>query len=129
MKIFAAVLAGVIGVIFAGPAGAGGRVDFYSKLELPIYRVDRRTFDKGAAHYLYVGSDRSYAAAPKEVRVAGRGLSLGLAIAGLLQPLGPVMGVGFLLIGAYNAKQLAAELSGPPERSEYDYVWARAKKK
>ena len=39
------------------------------------------------------------------------------------------MAAGFLLIGAYNAKQLAAELSAPAERSEYDYVWARPKKK
>ena len=128
MKLFAAILAGVIIFTFTGPAAAG-RVDFYSKLELPLYRVERGGFDKGAARYLYVGSDRSYAAAPKEVRVAGRGLSLGFAIAGLLQPLGPVMAAGFLLIGAYNAKQLAAELSAPAERSEYDYVWARPKKK
>jgi len=75
---------------------------------------------------LYTGSDKSYAAESKEVKVIGRSLSLGLAIAGLLQPLGPVVAAGFLLIGAYNATALASALTEKPaRRSEWSFIFSK----
>ena len=113
------LLAAAFTFSMTGPAVAG-RMDFYSKLDLPVNSADKKTFGIERPRSLYIGSDKSYAAEPKAVRVIGRSFSLGLAIAGFFQPLGPVMAAGFLLIGAYNARQLAAEISSKPSpKAEY----------
>ena len=113
MKLFAVLLAGCI-VFSATGSAVAGRMAFYSKLDLPVYAMNKRASEGERSSSLYIGSDKSYAAEPKAVRIAGRSFSLGFAILGFLQPLGPVMAAGFLLIGAYNAKQLAAEISSKP---------------
>jgi hypothetical protein len=95
-----------LGLSAAQPARAA-RMDYYSKLDLPVYAVNAQATSRWQAPSLYIGSDKSYAAEPKAVRVAGRSFTLGLAIAGLLQPLGPLVAAGFLLVGVYNAGHLA----------------------
>ena len=113
MKLFAVLLAGCI-VFSATGSAVAGRMAFYSKLDLPVYAMNKRASEGERSSSLYIGSDKSYAAEPKAVRIAGRSFSLGFEILDFLQPLGPVMAAGFLLIGAYNAKQLAAEISSKP---------------
>jgi hypothetical protein len=110
---------------FCGTAAAGN-LYFDSRLDLPLYgpAVPGRARLNYAPSY--IGSDKSYAAAPKAVRIAGRSLTLGLAIAGFLQPLGPVVAAGFLLVGAYNAGQLAAAITSKPQQKEHwDFIWTK----
>jgi len=116
-----AALTFVSGSAMAAPR----RLDFYSKLDLPLYSAEKRETMPGRTLPLYMGSDKSYAAESKEVQVIGRSLGLGLAIAGLLQPLGPLAAAGFLIVGAYNAGALASALtSKPSRRSEWNFLWS-----
>jgi hypothetical protein len=115
----------------SGPAFASPKtLAMYSKLDIPVFGLTatpRPTVIPMAAGRMYIGSDKSYAAEPKEVQVAGRTLTLGLVAAALCHPLAPVMAAGFLLIGAYNAHQLIATLNAPPKRrSEWSFLWTRS---
>lgn len=121
--IFAALL------VMSGPVSAAPRgLYLYSKLDLPICNVEKQARMPGERLPLYIGSDKSYAAESKEVRVIGRSLTLGLAIAGLLQPFGLLASAGFLIVGAVNAKALVSDLtSKPARRSEWTFLWTKSK--
>jgi hypothetical protein len=107
-------------------SAASNNLYFYSRLDLPAYGpavLGRPRFNYTPSD---IGSDKSYAASPKAVRIAGRSFTLGLAIAGLLQPLGPLVAAGFLLVGVYNAKQLVAAVASKPEQKEHwDFIWTK----
>lgn len=113
----------------SGPAAAAPRsLAFYSKLDLPLYSFEKQPLASGRTAPLYIGSDKSYAAESKEVQVIGRSLSIGLAVAGLLQPLGPLAAVGFLIVGAVNARSLASTLaSKPSRRSSCTFLWTKSR--
>ena len=127
MKITAIVFA--VLYFFQGPVSAAPlRPDFYSKLDLPLYRTGFAPRAAVMTVPLYIGSDKSYAAESKGVRVAGRSLTLGLAIAALMQPLAPLVAAGFLLVGAYNAQALVSALtSNPAPRSQWTFLWSAHK--
>mgnify|MGYP001610810299 CR=1 FL=1 len=111
------------------PASAAtGRLDFYSKLDLPLYSAAMPARAQGRIAPLYIGSDKSYAAESKEVRIIGRSLNVGLAIAALFQPLAPLVAAGFLIVGAYNATALvSAVASRPAPRSQWTFLWSKKK--
>jgi hypothetical protein len=124
--VFLAILFFFLGTAPAAPV----RLDFYSKLDLPIYSSGRPARLPSRITSAYIGSDKSYAAESKEVQVVGRSLNVGLAVAGLLQPLGPVFAVGFLVIGVYNAKALVSALTSPPSRSsQWSFIWSKKRRK
>lgn len=78
---------------------------------------------------MYIGSDKSYAAESKEVRIIGRSLNVGLAVAALSQPLAPIVAVGFLIVGVCNAAALVSTVSSKPEpRSQWTFLWSKNKK-
>ena len=124
MKISAGLL--VIMFLFAG-TGSAARLDFYSQLDLPIYTVESRS--AGIPQQIgpsYIGSDKSYAAEPKEVRIIGRSLSLGFVVIGLVHPAGLVSAAGFLIVGLINGKALAGDLTRKPKpASQWDFLWSR----
>ena len=116
--IFIAVL------IFTGTVSAR-MPDFYSKLDLPPYAMAKPAYRSGKINPLYIGSDKSYAAESREVQIAGRSLALGFALAGLIQPLGPVFAAGFLLVSIINAKELYGALASKPSKpSQWDFIWS-----
>jgi hypothetical protein len=112
-----------------GPASAAsGRLDFYSKLDLPLYSGTMPARAHGGIAPLYIGSDKSYAAESKEVRIIGRSLNVGLAVAALFQPLAPLVAAGFLIVGAYNATALVSAIaSKPAPRSQWTFLWSKKK--
>ncbi|OGS06992.1 MAG: hypothetical protein A2270_05830 [Elusimicrobia bacterium RIFOXYA12_FULL_51_18] len=112
-------------IFLQGPASAAPsrRMDFYSKLDLPIYSAAMQARAQGKITPLYIGSDKSYAAESKEVRIIGRSLNVGLAVAALFQPLAPLLAAGFLLAAAYNATALfSAVASKPAPRSQWTFL-------
>ncbi len=114
---------------FQGPASAvPGRLDFYSKLDLPLYSAAVPASAPGRTMPLYIGSDKSYAAESKEVRIIGRSLNVGLAVAALFQPLAPLVAAGFLIVGAYNTAALvSAVASKPAPRSQWTFLRSKNK--
>jgi hypothetical protein len=114
-------------LFLTGPASAAN-LYLYSKLDLPLYIVDKPVAQPLRMPSGYIGSDRAYATTPKSVAVAGRTITTGLAIAGLFQPLGPVCAAGFLLVGLINTKKLIALIkSKPAEQPQVDFIWSKNK--
>ena len=98
-------------------------MNFYSKLDLPLYVYQKPVHNPAVIDRLYIGSDKSYAEEPREVKIIGKSLSLGIAVAALLQPAGPLMAAGFLLVGLINAKDLVTAVkSKPARRSEWSFI-------
>lgn len=116
-------------IIFQAPLSAApGRLSFYSKLDLPLYSAAMPARAQGSIAPLYIGSDKSYSAESKEVRVIGRSLNVGLAVAALFQPLAPLVAAGFLIVGAYNATALVSAIaSKPAPRSQWTFLWSKKK--
>jgi len=127
MKISALFAAALI-FLQVPVSAAPRRLDFYSKLDLPIYQAGLQARAPGKIAPLYIGSDKSYAAESKGVQVVGRSLSVGLAIAALFQPLAPLVAAGFLIVGAYNAAALGSTLASKPARpAQWTFLWSRKK--
>jgi len=128
MKFLAVFFAGMIvltGTVFAAPRSWS----LHSKLDLPIYNAGAPNSLTRENADLYIGSDKSYAAAPKEVRVVGRSVNVGLAVAGLLQPLGLFAAAGFFIVGAYNAMALVSTLNEKPApKSEWTILGHKKQK-
>ena len=127
MKIPALLFAALL--LLQGPvSAASGRLDFYSKLDLPLYSGNMPARAQVGITPLYIGSDKSYAAESKEVRIIGRSLNVGLAVAALFQPLAPLVAAGFLIVGAYNATALVSAItSKPAPRSQWTFLWSKKK--
>jgi len=101
---------------------------FYSKLDL--YSLTRPKAAQHPARFdrAYIGSDRSYAAEPKEIVILGKSLTTGLAAAGALQASDPLSAAGFLLIGLFGVRDLSRTLKQPSQpRSDWSFIWSRNK--
>jgi len=114
-------------IFCAGPARASSKaLGFYSKLALPVYSFEDPARQPAAISRLYIGSNKSYAAEPKEIAIAGRTLSAGVSAAALLQPLSPLAAAGFFIVGAYNVSELISLLtSRSSPRSEWSFIWSQ----
>jgi len=127
MKIPALFFAALI-FLQGSASAAPRRLDFYSKLDLPIYSTAMPARAQGKITPLYIGSDKSYAVESKEVKIIGRSLNVGLAVAALFQPLAPLVAAGFLIVGAYNSIALvSAVASKPAPRSQWTFLWSEHK--
>lgn len=102
---------------------------FNSRLDLPVYTQSLRPqhptkFDKS-----YIGSPRSYAAEPKEIVIAGKTLTTGLAAAGAFGASDPLSAAGFLLIGLFSVRDLSRAVKQPRQPpSGWFFIWSRAKR-
>ncbi len=100
---------------------------FNSRLDLPVYTLHPRLqhpkrFDKS-----YIGSPRSYAAEPKEIAIAGKSLTTGLAAAGAFSASDPLSTAGFLLIGFFSVRDLTHAIKQPRQPSSWSFIWSRNK--
>jgi len=112
----------------APSAASAGNIYFYSKLDLPLYTYPRQARRPTEIDKLYIGSDRSYAAEPLEIVVAGKSLTAGMAAAGALKASDPFATAGFLLIGLISTRDLSRALKEPHPRSSWSFIWSRNKR-
>lgn len=101
---------------------------FNSKLDLPAYTLPLRTQHPARFDKSYIGSDRSYAAEPKEIVILGKTLTTGLAAAGAFSASDPLSTAGFLLIGLFSVRDLSRAIKQPrQQRSDWSFIWSRDK--
>jgi hypothetical protein len=112
--------------LFAAAASAES-LYFNSKLDLPAHTLSPRPQHPTRFGKSYIGSPRSYAAEPKEIEIAGKTLTTGLAATGALKASDPLSTAGFLLIGLLGVRDISRAIKQPRQRSSWSFIWSRSK--